>query len=138
MHTFCLGLPFGALVVLGGLIGAISKGSIMSLLAGGGSGLALCGLSYLCLQEFKRAKSAEGGRYTAKEEEKIKLDATRKTDLYNGIQAAICAVLVMVMGMRYNSSGKFMPAGLVAGLSGAMLAFFIFRLVSPSDLTNLS
>ena len=62
MHTFCFGLPFGVIVGLGGLIGAISKGSFMSLLAGGGCGGLLFLMSYLCLQEFKKAKGAEGVR----------------------------------------------------------------------------
>jgi hypothetical protein len=43
LHDFCLTLPYGALVALGGIMGAILAGSKMSLIMGGGSGLLLEG-----------------------------------------------------------------------------------------------
>ena len=35
---------------------------------------------------------------------------------------------------RYNSTGKVMPAGMVAGMSAAMTAFYVYRLINPSKL----
>ncbi len=35
------------------------------------------------------------------------------------VQVVVAAALTGVMGTRFNESGKFMPAGLVAGLSAA-------------------
>lgn len=50
---------YSTLVTLGGLMGYIKGGSVISLVAGGGSGLILFILTYLC---FKKRRQAE---YTA-------------------------------------------------------------------------
>jgi hypothetical protein len=47
MYPFCLTLPFGGFVALGGLIGFIQSGSTPSLLAGGGSGAILIERTFL-------------------------------------------------------------------------------------------
>jgi hypothetical protein len=35
------------------------------------------------------------------------------------------------MGMRYNNTGAFMPAGLVAGMSAGMSVFYIWLQTKP-------
>jgi uncharacterized membrane protein (UPF0136 family) len=54
LHDFCLTLPYGGTVLLGGIIGFLTKGSKASLFAGGGSGALLCFLGYSSLQEYKK------------------------------------------------------------------------------------
>jgi LPXTG-motif cell wall-anchored protein len=45
-----------------------------------------------------------------------------------GVQAVVALALAFVMRKRYAKSGKFMPAGLVAGLSVVALLGYGFRL----------
>ena len=45
-YAFCFTLPFGALIVIGGLIGFIVSNSIPSLVAGGGVGIVISLLGY--------------------------------------------------------------------------------------------
>ncbi|CAH1253623.1 TMEM14C [Branchiostoma lanceolatum] len=46
------------------------------------------------------------------------------------LSLATSGVLTAVMGSRFINSGKFMPAGLVAGLSLLMVARFGYRAIS--------
>lgn len=92
MHDFCLTLPYGALVALGGLIGFIAKGghaaylhalrghlpcpvtnrcrlarragSVPSLIAGGGSGVLLMLLGVLSLKAWKTGTKGASTPYT--------------------------------------------------------------------------
>jgi len=85
-------------------VGFVRQRSLPSLLAGGGSGLLLLMLGF---KSAAKHKAKEG-----------------TTDETNG-SLAIAAVLTAVMGKRFNATGKFMPAGLVAALSALMVAFYL-------------
>ena len=96
---------YGALLILGGLMGA-RKGSMPSLIAGGTSGVIIILLEYL----FSSAKATKGSALIALAE------------------VFISSTLTLLMAQRYAGSGKFMPAGLVALMSGGMSAVYAARL----------
>jgi len=81
----------------GGAMGYLRKGSTISLLAGLGFGGALVGSGILIAQNesFKGHVLASGAT----------------------------SVMTVAMGQRFLSSGKFMPAGMVAALGAVGLAY---------------
>ena len=114
MYDFCGTIPLGALCVLGGVIGYIAKGSSVSLIAGGGSGISLLALGWTSLQRYKKKKE----RF-----------------IQAGASLLICAVLAVVMGKRALDSGKVMPGGLVSACSMGAVGFIPFpvALKSPGE-----
>ncbi|MCO5574153.1 hypothetical protein L7F22_027933 [Adiantum nelumboides] len=54
MHDFCFTIPYGFVVLLGGLVGFLRKGSSTSLMGGGAAGSVLLLAGYLSLQAFKK------------------------------------------------------------------------------------
>ena len=101
-----LSFTYGALLVLGGAMGA-SKGSTASLVAGGGSGLAI-----VATEALLAGGVAAGGARTVVE----------------AVQLTLAGALAYVMGQRFARSGKFMPAGMVATLSAALAVAYAARL----------
>ncbi|XP_063705546.1 transmembrane protein 14 homolog [Culicoides brevitarsis] len=93
MATDLLGYAYAATVAAGGVMGYAKAGSIPSLAAGLTFGVIL----------------GVGAYYTSQSPPKPLL------------QLGTAAVLGGVMGMRFARSGKLMPAGLIAGISAAML-----------------
>ncbi|KAL7569912.1 hypothetical protein ACA910_008576 [Epithemia clementina (nom. ined.)] len=93
-----LNFSLGGLVMIGGAIGYFKKGSKMSLISGMAVGSLLIGSGYMIAKTDK---------------------------VYEGhlLAAATSGVLAMAMGQRYMQSGKFMPAGLVAVIGAAGLAY---------------
>ena len=92
-------LAYGVLVVIGGLIGYLAKGSLLSILTAGPLGLATAAFGSLQLR---------GARWA--------------------VRAAFfsCAAIAAVMIERYMSSGKLLPAVPVATL-GLALAFVLLK-----------
>ncbi|CAJ2634044.1 unnamed protein product [Trifolium pratense] len=83
MHDFCFTIPYGLVLVGGGLFGFIQKGSTASLAGGVGT---------------------------------------------------VCAgVLTFIMGQRYLQTSKIMPAGVIAGLSGLMTLFYLYKLATGGN-----
>ena len=95
-----LNLSLGGLVILGGVMGYVRKGSTPSLVAGVSIGSLLLGSGYMVA---KTDKVFEG----------FALGTVSST------------VLAVGMGQRYLSTGKFMPAGVVALLGAAGAAYNI-------------
>ncbi|WVY91271.1 hypothetical protein V8G54_036785 [Vigna mungo] len=58
MHDFCFTIPYGLLLVCGGLSAYITKGSVASLAGGAGSGLLLIIAGYLSLNAFGKRKNS--------------------------------------------------------------------------------
>ena len=98
---------YGAMLILGGAMGAM-KGSTASLMAGGGSGVAVIALE-LTLAGLANA----GGARNA----------------VQAVQLTLTGGLLYVMGGRYMASGKIMPAGIVAGLSGLCALAYASRIL---------
>uniref|UniRef100_A0A9I9E9L2 Uncharacterized protein n=1 Tax=Cucumis melo TaxID=3656 RepID=A0A9I9E9L2_CUCME len=58
MHDFCFTIPYGLILVGGGIFGYLRKGSIASLAGGVGTGLVLILAGYLSLGAFKKKKNS--------------------------------------------------------------------------------
>lgn len=58
MHDFCFTIPYGLIVVIGGVVGYLKKGSTASLGGGVGSGLVLILAGCLSLKAFERRKNS--------------------------------------------------------------------------------
>ncbi|KAJ9672090.1 hypothetical protein PVL29_025655 [Vitis rotundifolia] len=95
MHDFCFTIPYGLVLVAGGIVGYAKKGSLASLGGGLGIGFVLILAGYLSLKAFEKKKNS----YLAL------------------ILETVCAAaLTWVMGQRYMQTSKIMPAGIVAGI----------------------
>lgn len=55
LHDFCLGYPYGFVLVLGGLMGYLMKGSTMSLAMGGATGTVVLLCAHLSHATFVRS-----------------------------------------------------------------------------------
>jgi hypothetical protein len=58
MHDFCFTYPYGFLVLIGGLLGFLRKGSTTSLMGGVGSGLLLLLAGYQSHQAFLKGSKS--------------------------------------------------------------------------------
>uniref|UniRef100_A0A0V0GVK9 Putative ovule protein n=1 Tax=Solanum chacoense TaxID=4108 RepID=A0A0V0GVK9_SOLCH len=58
MHDFCFTIPYGLILVCGGIIGYFKKGSLASLGGGFGTGFLLILAGYLSLQAFHKRKNS--------------------------------------------------------------------------------
>lgn len=105
-----LSYAYAAAVTAGGLMGYVKKGSIVS----GAMGLVFGGLA------------GYGAYQTSKDPSNFYLSL--------GVSTALAGV----MGSRAVSSGKFMPAGLVAILSVAMISRYALRYVAQTGPKNNS
>ena len=58
MHDFCFTIPYGLVLVIGGVIGYLKKESMASLGGGAGTGLVLIFAGYLSLKAFEKRKNS--------------------------------------------------------------------------------
>ncbi|MQM17741.1 hypothetical protein Taro_050719 [Colocasia esculenta] len=96
MHDFCFTIPYGLLVLGGGIVGYLRRGSTASLAGGAGAGLALLFAGFISLKAFEKRRNSYFALF---------------------LETACGIALTIVMGQRYIQSHKIMPAGVVAGLS---------------------
>lgn len=100
MHSLhCVCLPAAA----GGMMGYVKKGSVKSLTSAGGAALILALTA--------RTMSGPGARGA----------------VFVGL--AVSLLLTVAMSGRFRRTGKFMPAGLIAGVSLLMSAAYIGSLI---------
>ncbi|XP_057975865.1 protein FATTY ACID EXPORT 5-like [Malania oleifera] len=112
MHDFCFTIPYGLIMVAGGVMGYAKKGSMASLGGGLGSGLLLILAGFLSLKAFEK----------------------RKNSFFALILETVCAAAVTwVMGQRYMQTSKIMPAGIVAGISALMTAFYLYKIATGGN-----
>ncbi|CAM9448045.1 unnamed protein product [Choristocarpus tenellus] len=118
MHDFCLTIPYGMLMVFGGIVGFIAAGSKASLIAGVCSGglLTLFGYGGVTNYTYSHCPSL------------CMLPFSVSYSL-----AVISSTIGVMMVMRVNKTGKFMPSGLIAGLSVGMSLFYCFKLAKTSS-----
>mmetsp|Transcript_1674 Transcript_1674/g.2401 ORF Transcript_1674/g.2401 Transcript_1674/m.2401 type:complete len:117 (+) Transcript_1674:111-461(+) len=93
-----LNLSLGGLVIVGGTIGYLKKGSKVSMIAGLGVGSLLIGSGYMI----------------------AKTDKVYEAHL---LATAASGVLAVAMGQRFVNTGKFMPVGMVAVIGAAGCAY---------------
>ncbi|KAL0926704.1 hypothetical protein M5K25_002948 [Dendrobium thyrsiflorum] len=107
MHDFCFTIPYGLLLLSGGLVGYFRRGSTASLAGGGGAGILLLLAGFFSFKAFEKRRNS----YVAM------------------ILETVCALtLTYAMGQRYLQTSKIMPAGLVAALSAIMSVFYIYKI----------
>ncbi|KAG7351779.1 transmembrane protein [Nitzschia inconspicua] len=92
-----LNFTLGGLVAVGGAVGYFKKGSVPSLVAGLTFGGLLIGSGVLITQ----GESYKG----------------------HVLASGVTGLMTLAMGQRFLASGKFMPAGMVATLGAAGLAY---------------
>ncbi|MFS7904064.1 putative TMEM14 family protein [Helianthus anomalus] len=112
IHDFCFGLPYGGIVLSGGLIGFIFSRNTASLMTGGLYGGALLALSVLSLKIWKRGQSS--------------------TPFILG-QLGIAAALLWKNIQTYSLTKKILPTGFHIVLSTAMLCFYTYVIVSGGN-----
>ncbi|XP_068644363.1 protein FATTY ACID EXPORT 6-like [Aristolochia californica] len=112
MHDFCLTIPYGLIVLAGGVVGYVKRGSTASLAGGAGSGILLLIAGILTLKAFEKRKNSYFGMI---------------------METVVAVVLTWVMGQRYIETSKIMPAGVVAGLSALMTAFYLYKLATGGN-----
>ncbi|BDA47731.1 probable transmembrane protein 14C [Coccomyxa sp. Obi] len=118
MYDFCFTFPYAALLAIGGVIGYLSKGSLPSLLGGVGSGLALGLAAQTSLNQYHQGKLCKPATFAS---------------------LLISASLTAVMYKRFLTTGKFMPAGMVALMSALMTVFYVWNLLAmkpPSSIRS--
>uniref|UniRef100_A0A7I4CNP5 Uncharacterized protein n=1 Tax=Physcomitrium patens TaxID=3218 RepID=A0A7I4CNP5_PHYPA len=112
MHDFCFTYPYGFLVLFGGLFGFLRKGSTTSLMGGVGSGALLLLAAYKSHQDYLRGS---------------------KSSLALFLETVVAVALTWVMGQRFMVTSKFMPAGMVAALSGIMSLFYLYKVATGGN-----
>jgi uncharacterized membrane protein (UPF0136 family) len=98
-----LNFTLGGLVVVGGAMGYFKKGSKISLIAGLTFGSLLIGSGVLITQN----ESFKG----------------------HSLAAGCTGIMTVAMANRYVTTGKFMPAGLVASLGAVGLAYNVKKAI---------
>ncbi|CAL5405606.1 unnamed protein product [Camellia sinensis] len=122
MHDFCFTIPYGLILVCGGVMGYTSKGSTASLAGGAGTGLLLILAGYLSLKSFGKRKNS----YLA-----LIMETELDKKLIDQIGRSCAATLTWVMGQRYTQTSKIMPAGIVAGISNALMTgFYLYKIAT--------
>mmetsp|Transcript_2714 Transcript_2714/g.4060 ORF Transcript_2714/g.4060 Transcript_2714/m.4060 type:complete len:134 (-) Transcript_2714:41-442(-) len=120
MYDFCLTLPYGAILMLGGLIG-LMKGSFVSGVSGGGIGFALVATGWLSYQEWAENKNATEKRFRS------------PTYAYVVVGFLLTMIMTFLMGERYMETQEMFPSGYVAAMSVGMLAFYSYKLMFSGD-----
>ncbi|KAF8398321.1 hypothetical protein HHK36_017248 [Tetracentron sinense] len=112
IHDFCLGIPFGGLVLSGGLVGFLFSKNPATLSTGILFGGALLALSTFSLKIWRQGKSS-------------------LTFILG--QAALSAVLLGKHFQSYSMTKKIFPTGFYAVISAAMLCFYSSVVISGGN-----
>eukprot|EP00249_Psilotum_nudum_P004170 c17714_g1_i1 orf=811-1170(-) len=112
MHDFCFTIPYGITILIGGAFGYLRKGSTPSLMGGGTTGLLLLLAGLLSLRSYNKGTNSSFALV---------------------LETALSVILTWVMGQRYFLTGKFMPAGIVAAISGLMALFYFYKIATGGN-----
>ncbi|CAF2048203.1 unnamed protein product [Brassica rapa] len=112
IHDFCFGIPYGGLVMSGGLLGFAFSRNLTSLSTGVLYGGGLLALSTLSMKIWRQGKSSFP---------------------YILGQAVLSAVVFWKNFTSYSMTKKLFPAGLFAVVSAAMLCFYSYVVLSGGN-----
>ncbi|XP_059463380.1 protein FATTY ACID EXPORT 1, chloroplastic [Corylus avellana] len=112
IHDFCFGIPFGGLVLSGGLLGFVFSRNPATLTTGVLYGGALLALSIFSLKIWRQGKSS--------------------LPFILG-QAVLSALLLWKNFQAYSLTKKVFPTGFYAVISAAMLCFYSYVLISGGN-----
>ncbi|KAK4281916.1 hypothetical protein QN277_013360 [Acacia crassicarpa] len=112
IHDFCLGIPFGGIVLSGGIIGFLFTRSTATLSNGVLFGGALLFLSTFSLKVWRNGKSS--------------------LPFILG-QAALAGLLIWKNFQAYSLANKLFPTGFMAIISSAMLCFYLYVLLAGGN-----
>ncbi|GAB4846930.1 hypothetical protein Ancab_025940 [Ancistrocladus abbreviatus] len=112
IHDFCFGIPFGGIVLTGGLLGFVFSRNLTTLSTGVLFGGALLALSTISLKIWRQGKSS--------------------LPFILG-QAVLSAALFWKNFQVYSLTGKLFPSGLYAALSAGMLCFYLYVVFSGGN-----
>ncbi|RID47353.1 hypothetical protein BRARA_I03952 [Brassica rapa] len=112
IHDFCFGIPYGGLVMSGGLLGFAFSRNHTSLSTGVLYGGGLLALSTLSMKTWRQGKSSFP---------------------YILGQAVLSAVVFWKNFTAYSMTKKLFPAGLFAVVSAAMLCFYSYVVLSGGN-----
>ncbi|ESQ44349.1 hypothetical protein EUTSA_v10006224mg [Eutrema salsugineum] len=112
IHDFCFGIPYGGLVMSGGLLGFAFSRNLTSLSTGVLYGGGLLALSTLSLKIWRQGKSSFP---------------------YILGQAVLSAIVFWKNFTAYSMTKKLFPSGLFAVISAAMLCFFSYVVLSGGN-----
>ncbi|XP_044965568.1 protein FATTY ACID EXPORT 6-like isoform X2 [Hordeum vulgare subsp. vulgare] len=104
MDDFYVTIPYGLVVLGGGVAGYVKRGSVASLAAGAGFGGALLLAGALSIWAFTGGHSSS-------------LFAT-----------VLQTALTIVMTIRYMKTRKVVPAGIIATISAVVLIFYVYKI----------
>jgi hypothetical protein len=132
MLDFCLTIPYGGILMLGGLVGLLVSGSVASGVTGLGLGGALTGIGWM---SYVRPSPRPGGRLTAQALQQDYLDNKSKkfksaNYSFTVVSLILTVIVLLVMGDRYQETQKMFPAGIVSALSFFMVVFYLYKLSS--------
>ncbi|KAM7271779.1 hypothetical protein ACFE04_030993 [Oxalis oulophora] len=112
IHDFCFGIPYGGIVLSGGLLSFIFSRNPASLVSGVLFGGALLGLSIFSLKVWRQGNSS--------------------LPFILG-QAVLAAVLLQKNFQTYSLTKAVFPAGVNVFISAAMLCFYFYVMVSGGN-----
>ncbi|XP_057487329.1 protein FATTY ACID EXPORT 1, chloroplastic isoform X2 [Actinidia eriantha] len=112
IHDFCFGIPFGGLVLSGGLAGFVFTRNLTTLINGVLFGGALLALSTFSLKVWRQGKSS--------------------FPFILG-QAVLAAALLLKNFQTYSMTKKLFPTGFYIGISAAMICFYAYVVMSGGN-----
>lgn len=112
IHDFCLGIPYGGFLVIGGLLWFIISGSTAAIRFGVILGGILLGLSVSSLNAWKEGKSSMP---------------------YIKGQAAITSIIMLREVRRFFEVKAFFPTAVAAVMSAGMLGFYSYVYLSGGN-----
>ncbi|XP_043688790.1 protein FATTY ACID EXPORT 5-like [Telopea speciosissima] len=112
MHDFCFTIPYGLIMVAGGLVGYFKRGSTASLAGGLGTGFLLLLAGVVSLKAFEKRRNSYFALF---------------------LETGCAFTLTFVMGQRYIQTSKIMPAGVVAAISALMTGFYVYKIATGGN-----
>lgn len=112
IHDFCLGIPYGGVLAVGGIVWGLLVGSTDALRYGAICGLVISVASFLSLRAWKQR---------------------RETIMFTFAQAVVSFLVFFKEAKRFSQSGAVFPTLLTAVVSFGMVAFYAYVLLAGGN-----